>query len=438
MKRAVFFDREDNTLSVEIRYVLEDPTKFELFNVANGYTPKKGDTIYLMPGVNIPRAKLKDLALNQGIKIVRDAENANIIISGRATPGKILHGNWYYTTPIPKTEEYIDKLDNVDEYYKDNLRTALMSSESNMVYHNYGTRRDMKELINYADLNGSTHFYYINDEWKQLIDDCQNKDVYYESELLAMINGEDAITITNEIYDQLCEMFRSSDQDNHIMAMEIMANSNYVESALYLMLLLEEYGDKISECHTKHHINFKSLVSYFGIKVGEVQYMDPDDVTKKLITLNLLTTEWLNILLASRITWFVKNIPVSTTFNVASIVPTPAVAAAINSEYRAEVSHNDDKSVNLDFAIGLDDLSTSPTEELIPNEDTELQVEEPIFTEEEDAEIGEALARLERKELKAKLIALDNDNTEVILKTESESNNHQIKQTNESTNIDWI
>jgi len=86
----------------------------------------------------------------------------------------------------------------------------------------------------------------------------------------------------------------------------------------------------------------------------------------------------------------------------------------------------------------LDDLSTSPTEELIPNEDTELQVEEPIFTEEEDAEIGEALARLERKELKAKLIALDNDNTEVILKTEPESNNHQIKQTNESTNIDWI
>ena len=81
MKRAVFFEKEDGVFNVNIKYVLEDSSKFELFNISKGYTPTQGDTIYLMPGVNIPRAKLKDLALNSGIKVVRDPDNANIIIT---------------------------------------------------------------------------------------------------------------------------------------------------------------------------------------------------------------------------------------------------------------------------------------------------------------------------------------------------------------------
>jgi hypothetical protein len=85
MTRAVFFDIEDGVFNVDVRYVLEDSSKFELFTISKGYTPAQGDTIYLMPGVNIPRAKLKDLALNQGIKVVRDSDKANVIITGKAT-----------------------------------------------------------------------------------------------------------------------------------------------------------------------------------------------------------------------------------------------------------------------------------------------------------------------------------------------------------------
>jgi hypothetical protein len=430
MKRAVFFDKEEQTLNVDIRYVLEDSTKFELFNISKGYAPTQGDTIYLMPGVNIPRAKLKDLALNNGIKIVRDASNANIVITGKATPGRVLHGNWYYTGPIKKIEKYITHLDSIDEYYKDNLRTALLSSESDIVYFNYGTKLDIVNCIGYGVNMNSSHYYYIHDEWKQLIDDCQNKVIYDESELLAMINGDDAVSITNEVYTQLREMFKSSDQDNHIMAMEIMANSNYVESGLYLLMLLEEYGYKISDCHTKNHVNFKSMVSYFGLRVRDVDSLDPDDVSEKLTSLGLLTTEWLNILLESRLSWFVSNISRSTTFNVASIVPTPKVAVVIESEYRAEIAFDDKKEPILDFAIGLeevqeDDLSTP-------------LLEEPIFTEEEDEVIGEIIAELDEKELAHDLYGVDNENIEVTLETELLTTNPQTTQTNESTDIDWF
>jgi len=412
MTRAVFFDKEDEVFNVDVRYVLEDPSKFELFTISKGYTPAQGDTIYLMPGVNIPRAKLKDLALNQGIKVVRDSEKANVIITGKATTGKVLNGSWFYTAPIAKIEEYLDKV-NVDDYYKDNLRTAMQSSESQNVYFNYSTKVSITSNVVTSAFTGSSHhYYYIHDEWKELIDDCQNKVVYDESELLAMINGDDAVTITNEIYTQLREMFKSSDRDNHIMAMEIMANSNYVESALYLLMLLEEYGGRVANCNTKNHVNFKSMVSYFGLRVRDVEYLEPDDVSKKLVSLNLLTTEWLNILFESRLDWFITNIARSSTFSVASVVPTPDVAAVIESEYRAEVSFDDKKNPVFEFATGLD-------------------------------EVSEEIEEVDQDDLSAPVLEESNElpppPEEIILEeVVPVSNNNQIEETNESTDIDWF
>jgi hypothetical protein len=425
MKRAVFFDKEDDKFNVDIRYVLEDSSKFEVFNMSKGYTPAQGDTIYLMPGVNIPRTKLKDLALNQGVKIVRDSDKANVIITGKATPGKVLHGHWYYTAPIAKIEEYLDKVD-VDEYYKDNLRTAMLSSESDNVYFNYSTKVSITSRVVTSVFTGSSHhYYYIDDEWKQLIDSCQNKAVYEEAELLAMINGDDAVTITNEIYTQLREMFKSSDKDNHIMAMEIMANSNYVESALYLLMLLEEYGHRIADCNTKNHVNFKSMVSYFGLRVRDVDCLDPDDVSKKLTSLGLLTTEWLNVLLESRLEWFVSNIARSSTFNVASMVPTPEVSVAINSDYRAEIAF-DDKKPLLEFAAGLEDAPEILIEDEVA---PEILEEHPYLSDQDD--------------LSAPVLEESNElpppPEEIILEeVVPVSNNNQIEETNESTDIDWF
>jgi hypothetical protein len=96
------------------------------------------------------------------------------------------------------------------------------------------------------------------------------------------------------------------------------------------------------------------MVSYFGFRVRDVDSLDPDDVSKKLTSLGLLTTDWLNILLQSRLDWFITNIARSSTFSVASIVPTPEVSVAINSDYRAEIAF-DDKKPLLEFAAGLED-----------------------------------------------------------------------------------
>jgi hypothetical protein len=46
-------------------------------------------------------------------------------------------------------------------------------------------------------------------------------------------------------------MFQSSDDDNHVLAMEIMANSHYENSILYLLMLISEFHYTISNTHTR-------------------------------------------------------------------------------------------------------------------------------------------------------------------------------------------
>ena len=243
-----------------------------------------------------------------------------------------------------------------------------------------------------------------------------------------MINGDDAVTITPEVYQQLVKMFQSSDQANHIMAMEIMANSNYIDSALYLLLLLEDYSGRISECHTRNHVNFKSMVSYFSIAVKEIGWLTPDRIANKLIELGLLTRNWVHVLLQERADWFIRNVAHSSTFSVKEIVPTPEVQTAINDSYTGVVEYAvDSKEVAL-----VTELSILPERE-IENEEEEratasLYMEEQI----EDELLEEAITRVERADLKEQLVELENT-----IEPEPESINHQIE-TNESTDIDWF
>ena len=257
----------------------------------------------------------------------------------------------------------------------------------------------------------SSGVYFVEDEYRSMLDSIQNKPIFDESELLALINGDDAVTITAEVYQQLVKMFESSDQDNHIMAMEIMANSNYVDSALYLLLLLEGFEHKISSCNTRNHVNFKSMVSYFNMAVKEIGNLDPDRVASKLIDLSLLTRDWTHILLQERIDWFIRNIYWSKTFNVREFVPTPAVETAINEPYSGIVEYDENNQ-----AITVTELNVLPEKE-IESEEKEMLPDPPAVIE----------------------LNIEPETVESVVETEPElvSNNHQIE-TNESTDIDWF
>ena len=452
MEQIVICNRSGDSLDVELLYGIPN-TKSDIYTISKGYTPAQGDSIFLMPGVNIPRVKLKDLALNLGVKIVRDAERANVIISGKATINKITCGRWLHSTNTEEVTKYVDYLKtdlDFDQYYIDKYETAVAACNPEVIYMEYSTKNDMQHKGYKVTDAYSSAVHFVEEDYKDMLDSIQNKPIFDESELLAMINGEDAVTITPEVYNQLVKMFESSDQDNHIMAMEIMANSNYIDSALYLLLLLENYSYKIGDCHTRNHVNFKSMVSYFNLAVREISWIDPDKVAKKLVNLGLLTKDWTHVLLQERAEWFIRNIGHSSTFSVGQLVPTPEVQTAINDSYIGVVEYEEGAD-NFKNVASVTESSILPEREIESEEEERVIAALYMEQQEEDAAFNEVMEEIvdeideslkvypiTEEELAHDLYGVDNDNIEVTLKTELLSNNHQITQTNESTDIDWF
>jgi hypothetical protein len=430
MQQIVICNRNGDALDVELHYGVPE-NKSEIYTVGKGYVPAQGDSIYLMPGVNIPRVKLKDLALDLGVKIVRDPERANVIISGKATINKITCGRWLHSAKTEDFTAYVEWLKThmgFDMYYTDKYDTAVAACNPEKIYIEYSTSRDMNDK-GFMTLPGySSSVYFVEDEYKDILDDIQNKPIFDESELLAMINGDDAVTITPEVYQQLVKMFQSSDQDNHIMAMEIMANSNYIDSALYLLILLERYAHRISDCHTKNHVNFKSMVSYFNMTVKEIAWLDPDKIAKHLINLGLLTKDWTHVLLQEEAEWFIRNIAHSTTFSVKEIVPTPNVQTAINDSYTGVI----------EYAVDSKDVVSVTESSILPEREIESEEEERViaalYMEQQEEDYNQLSAPPAEIELSIEPETIE---SVVELEPEPESINHQIE-TNESTDIDWF
>jgi hypothetical protein len=430
MEQIVICNRNGDALDVELLYGMPE-NKSDIYKVGKGYVPAQGDSIYLMPGVNIPRVKLRDLALDLGVKIVRDPERANIIISGKATINKITCGRWLHSTATEEFTKYVEWLKThmgFDIYYTDKYNTAVAACNPEKIYIEYSTARHMNDA-GFVTLSGySSGVHFVEEEYRDVLDSIQNKPIFDESELLAMINGDDAVTITPEVYQQLVKMFQSSDQDNHIMAMEIMANSNYIDSALYLLILLERYANRISDCHTKNHVNFKSMVSYFNMTVKEIAWLDPDKIAKHLMNLGLLTKDWTHVLLQEEAEWFIRNIAHSSTFSVKEIVPTPEVQTAINDSYTGVV----------EYAIDSKDVTSVTESSILPEREIESEEEERViaalYMEEQEEDYNQLPPPPAEIELNIEPEAIE---SAVELEPEPELNDHQIE-TNEPTDIDWF
>jgi hypothetical protein len=99
-------------------------------------------------------------------------------------------------------------------------------------------------------------------------------------------------------------MFNSGDTDNTVLAMEIMANSNYFESLVYILMLFEEYGYRISDQRSRNHVNFKGLCSYLGVSPN---YISKDDVVLGLLQKDAVTIENMSVVIKKYHDWVSSN-----------------------------------------------------------------------------------------------------------------------------------
>ncbi len=277
------------------------------------YDPTKGDKFYFLPGVSIPRVKLKDLSINFGIKSTRKLEDATHVFAGKSTMNKISDRTWCYKVSVEVFQKVYEIMSNdkdVDDYYCEKLKVALENNESDSVYMNYETaaifRNTEGDIFNEireefkikSVLRNSTYCTTLNQDFVEELTVIENNNIPIldESELLKHINGDDATIIDDNTFNQLSAMFMSHDEDNTVLAMEIMANCNYTESLLYLEMLFKENSYRMEKSRTKNHVNFKGLLAFLN-KDKSYMSTDLDEIVKSLRDNNVLNTESLNIIL---------------------------------------------------------------------------------------------------------------------------------------------
>jgi hypothetical protein len=431
---------------------------------SNGYVPNKGDKIYLMPGVNIPRVKLKDLTLNLGIKVVRSPEDATVVFAGRSTGGKITSSKWYY---FINAEYALNKLKVIcsDQDYIDRLELAINSTNVTRIAMEYHHANIIIDGDPWSDHEkDSNYIYHIENDYLDDYKALEGKSIYDESELLNQINGDDATIIDETVFLQLHNMFDSSDEDNHTLAMEIMANCNYQESIMYLLILLDKNNYQINNSRSRNHVNFKAMLSYFNMVPRDIGRSDSSTIIKKIDSKELLTVDMIRRIYKEYEDDICRSIHYDKIFKIKQVT--------LNEEYLAKFNINYIEDLVPDFKT--DDSQDSPGP----------QVEEEEL---DDELIEAALTNINRKELKSELIALENENLDItgelkeimqlidkiipdellqavltdietndfeieltateesnpvseseLNKPEVESNNNQIEETNGGNDLDWF
>jgi len=114
-----------------------------------------------------------------------------------------------------------------------------------------------------------------------------------------------------------------------VMAMEIMANSNYLDSILFLEMLFFHHNYQIDNSRTKNHVNFKSLRNYLNRGVYSNNHID--DTFRSLLSFDKLDQNALNFIMDDQKDYFENN------GYSDYIKPT---AYGINLEYQQQLNYN--------------------------------------------------------------------------------------------------
>jgi len=301
-------DINDLDLSVQIDSKIGSfDTPKKLFEtIDSGYEPTIGDKLFFGKGVNIPRVKLKNLTKDYKIKATTKIEDASAIFISSNSVAKYIETEWWYKVTTQAFKEYIAAaIDHgcIEDYYENKINDALEFYTNDFIAINYNTRNILEHsnipfrLTEGVSFSSST-LKYIDEPYITSYNEIINSTapIYDESALLRHLNGSDALAIEENMYDSLCEMFDSSDRDNHTMAMEIMANSQFEDSILYLGLLFNNYASRMQESRSRSHVNFKSLLALMDIK-SNYFYLNIDDITERLKKHGKLTKENVDIIL---------------------------------------------------------------------------------------------------------------------------------------------
>jgi hypothetical protein len=199
-------------------------------------------------------------------------------------------------------------------------------------------------------------------------------------------------------------------------------------------MLFKEHSNSMSNCRTRNHVNFKSLVNYLG-KNKTYLSTSLDTIVKSLIEKQVITKEMMDVLM-TRYSDEISYSGDSKYFKVKTITLDEELLKSLNVNYTYQhiEEFTPEGAVDITEIHGNLEELNAPEEILSEVE----EVEEGIEITDEDIE--DSFTRIERNELKSELIALEEANpvSESELNKElEESHSNNITQTND-TDFEWF
>ena len=305
------FDNNAGTFEHETITIF-DQEKPEL-NFIKTYTPTPKDKIYIFPDSDVPRFKIKGFCDKYNVSMSKYKESANILVgSPEALTADLWDWENYdhfmyksYFLNILKLATRVGDLRYVKliQDITDNPEaTIIVSNNTRYRLSNNGLNGYTFQFIEPDEddlsviptiLDRQKYYFQNTDEQRKLLAYLENTTIYHRDALLNILNED--LVIDQEMYEGLRNMFESSDRADHKVAMEGMANSDYLKSALYLLFLFKDYRHQIYNSDTKYHVNFKSLCKFFNHNAGN--HLDLDDIMDKLIEKDVLDASTLKTLL---------------------------------------------------------------------------------------------------------------------------------------------
>lgn len=267
-------------------------------------------TIYFAPKCSIPRDKAKPFLEEKKIKTVRDRATADVIIAGiESVESGIRKDHLYYVEKIdiiPFINGFIRGVDKqllagiINNFTgnkviidKPLVEPFYINNHSNPT--KLGGSYPQSRLTGASFHNGSLQSSWVSSVTDDYFLDAKNFSNVYSQEEFNNLIGD--TVIDRDAFESLQTMLRSTDKDNHLVAMTIMAGCNYEKSFVYLALLLEQFGSNtIYNQKYRTSVAFKSLLNWIGYSKYR---WDKDAILDVSIEKGLLTQELLATVKAS-------------------------------------------------------------------------------------------------------------------------------------------
>jgi len=237
------------------------------------------DKIYFTPGCSVPRGKFKTYCEDKNIRVTRDSSKANYVVYSEKSVIGLFSQTWEYTI---SSELMINLITNSNLFNQSTtnliINTLDKAEYRDKVLISYQTKNILEKCIlllkNIGFIPMDTEYKNEFDRSKKIIrvDDRKSFELLFDPNtkvinqelILSKINSDNVIN--KEMYESIEKLFQSNQESDWTVAMEIMANSDLDNSALYNFLLFKHYyGSRMAYAKSRNHVNFKSMLEYYGV-----------------------------------------------------------------------------------------------------------------------------------------------------------------------------